>query len=120
MQTSEILLSALKNIKDFAKTDINEESFKKNVAELKAVLHNLKKSISSSELEQKVESIIKYRVVSQRHPIEQFFFRYFGSQNNHTWPYNNWNKKGKYLYDLEILEIKLSGLIHQVNENKLT
>ncbi|WP_424963807.1 hypothetical protein [Ekhidna sp.] len=116
MQTPEILKNALSNIRKVSQAEITEDNFQRNIAELKAILFQLKDSFSTTEQLNQAEDIISYRVISQREPLERFFIRHFGTLNKHTWPIMNWNKKGKYVYDLDIIELKLAGLIHKIEQ----
>ena len=109
MNTLHILKIALSNLKEFSKGDITEESFNKAIAELKAILYQLRSEITREEQKTQLDEIIYFRVVSQHSNIEQLFIQFFDRKRGHTW-----NKKGKFIHDLDHLELKLGGLIYKI------
>jgi hypothetical protein len=118
MKTSVILINALNNLKECANGEITEELFQRNVAELRAILHQLKGQLMAKEHSEQLDDILNYKVISQREPLERFFIRYFGTLAKHTWPVSNWNKKGKYVNDLDNLELKMGGLIYKIEQTE--
>jgi len=116
MNTLETLKNALAILQTFSKSEISEEDFQKHIAELKAILFQLKDSLTTTEQQNQVEDILSYQVLSQRTPLERFFIRYFGSMDQHRSPIAPWKIKGKYLYDLDAIELKLAGLIYKLEQ----
>lgn len=76
MKNLEILKNALTNIQEFSEADINEENFRRTIGELKATLHKLRARITNEEQLIQVDDIIGFNIVSQKHPVEQFFIRH--------------------------------------------
>ena len=117
METLSILEHTLANIKEFANTDISEESFQKTIGELKATMHQLRARIPGREQLSQLEDIIHFKVMSQRSHLEQALTRSLASNKYGRWGLG-WNRKGKYVYDLDQLELKLEGLIYKIEKEQ--
>ena len=114
----DILEVARSNIRKLSEqADVSEGDFQKNIGELKAILFKLRNSFAN-EAKLQVEEIISYQVISQRPLLQRLLIRHFGTLPNHKWPIAKWDQKGKFVYDLNVPELKLSGLIHKVKNSE--
>lgn len=118
MGTLEILKNVLINIREFSNADIDEENFQRTIGELKATLHQLRTTITDELQLIQIDAIIRFNVTSQKHPIERFFIRHL-APSKYGWLGLGWSKKGKYVYDLDQLELKVGGLIYKIEQEEL-
>ena len=118
MGTLEILRHALNNIQEFSKTEIEEESFRKIIGELKATMFKIRDRITDENLLFQLDEIIDFQIVSQKTSFDQKWDKLF-SRHKYKRPFNSWDKKGKYLYDLDQIELKLGGLIYKIEHEQL-
>lgn len=117
METLSILEHTLSNIKEFSNADISEESFQKTIGELKATMHQLRGRIPAQQRLSQVEDIIHFKVMSQHSHFEQILIRYLAPNKYGRWGLG-WNRKGKYVYDLDQLELKLEALIYKIKNEQ--
>ena len=118
METLDILKNALNELTAFSETAINEETFQRTIAELKATLHKLRGSITDEKQYHQLNDILGFETLLQQSPLKRFFIRVL-APSKYGWFMLGWHKNGKYVYDLDQLTLKLGGLIYKVEQEQL-
>ena len=93
--------------------DIDPAVFLDFVKNVKSSMSSIKHQLKDQEQLNQAEEIINYKTIDQLSFIGQNFVRYL-SPDKYKWAILGWNRKGKYVYDLDQLELKLEGLKYKL------
>lgn len=73
--------------------------------------------VNNEEQLKQLETIERFRTLDQRSFLEQAFIRFL-SLDRYKWFVVDWHKKGRYVYDLDRLELKIRGLIYKIKHSE--
>ncbi|MFT6054694.1 MAG: hypothetical protein ACJASP_001588 [Roseivirga sp.] len=99
--------------------EITDADFQGFIAQAKAIATELRLAFHSKEEQNQLDSIIRFRTVDKSSFPERKFMQYLAI-DRYKWLGSDWNKKGKYIYDLDQISLKLSGLIYKIEQAEQT
>lgn len=114
-ETKQKLQTVLDELRTFSNKEISATEFNNFVQQVKKTTSNLRTELNDQDQVNQLDSIIHFRTLDQLTSIERTVIRFL-APDKYRWAELGWNKKGKYIYDLDQLELKLGGLIYKLEQ----
>lgn len=122
IEIKEILRIRLDSLRSLRSKGLESKSFPKEeflkfIEETRLEALTIIVKIENSPLKDQIKSIAEFQAVIEMDPFLGYFVRFL--PDKHSNEHFNWNKKGKYAYDLNQLELKLQGAIFKIENNSI-
>lgn len=108
-----ILNELIEDLQTFSKGEIDDYSFKTLINKIKKEAKKINDELGDTELIDIVRSIVDFKTIDEFSAVGQILIRVF-APTRYGALVLGWNKKGKYVYDLDQLELKLRGLLFRL------
>lgn len=114
------LLDDLNHLKSqgISSREVSSHDFEEFISKMKSEITGLEEHISHRDLNHQLQSLINFKTIGELEPFRRVLIRFFAPSQYGKLGLD-WTRRGKFIFDLDQIELKLRGAIYKIDNNEI-